>query len=752
MGAWTIHSAVDGAHEDGAGSEDGTGSEAGGGNGSRSEQEHAADDVEGDAGVDGGAGVGAGVGEPRMVEGCDDNAEGTAGGTAEGASEGAAEAAAEGSGSGTGTGTAAVVGPDASAFNALKASHSADVDCMIIEWRGDSLEALACSHLGGCMYNVRIARTLACSLCAHTCACSLHAYMYTSSRIYHVCITSLVSIALRLQVNPEIGEVGLSAIRRGGWDPDVELTLGQAGPSRNQNPFWILFPRNNTGSTFANGDPPEAVNALALALARWLKTGTRGMSEYTLRERLSRYPRSYSLFDALPMKVGLGRFIDGAHETGGWCKTVHIGVRLAVKHATLLRLACEAGGSIIRLDFAVEVPCIPAGLEVYTRPEGFHPGARVTWYTTFDGEHSMWAWTQGNPDASEECAAECAELLAARDDQPVSTAQIVNGWAAGRRPCKAEIELVRHRHKSKEMEYFALHHHVSPLLPPGFGQAKDRKLSHVAEANGKAKAVLSELQSEMDSLVADGNLRVRHENVYSQLTHESLGLPASLPWQEYYQAVIEFCTNDCLAMHLHRHHTNAISHGAFHSPESFLLSAQLECDALDAMCQDLLTHSIGGRRIGLTTSLARLGLTTEIALGAQLARVHQRLLCYREIDRDAINLELRLNSFLSAQPSTASSEQFGGAESVVYNFVCSLTVECMRYCLRLLPALTTGKRDVLVDRLSRTLLRSGDRTLTAFASVLDRAGACTMEDLYADLLDDEESADLGEMYADLMGD
>ena len=41
MGAWTIHSAVDGAHEDGAGSEDGTGSEAGGGNGSRSEQEHA---------------------------------------------------------------------------------------------------------------------------------------------------------------------------------------------------------------------------------------------------------------------------------------------------------------------------------------------------------------------------------------------------------------------------------------------------------------------------------------------------------------------------------------------------------------------------------------------------------------------------------------------------------------------------------------------------------------------------------------
>ena len=50
---------------------------------------------------------------------------------------------------------AAMHHPDASAFNALKASHSADVDCMIIDWTGAGALGALLSHLGDCMYNVR---------------------------------------------------------------------------------------------------------------------------------------------------------------------------------------------------------------------------------------------------------------------------------------------------------------------------------------------------------------------------------------------------------------------------------------------------------------------------------------------------------------------------------------------------------------------------------------------------------------------
>ena len=521
-------------------------------------------------------------------------------------------------------------------------------------------------------------------------------------------------------MNADIGDMGLSAIRRSGWEADAYVTLGQAGPSRNQNPFWSLLLRNWEAKRIANGDPPEEVNYLPLAVTRELLSGTRGTSEYTLRERLSSYPLSYALFNALPMKVTLGRFIRAVKAVGGLMRTVHIGTRLEIEDATLLRLACESNATLVRLDFAIEVPCLPAGLEVYCRPQGWHPGAAVTWYDTFDGENAMWKWTRGNKEASELHMAKCAELLTSNDES-VGASTMAAGWASGRRPLRAQVDLTRHKTKLKEMEYFALHHHIAPLLPSGVGSVKQPALSHVVAGNQKATDILSHLCEQMPSLVAAGGLRIRHENVYSYLSRSSLGLPNELSGPEFFEALITFCRNDCLTMHLHRHSINAIAHAQFHNPYSVLMHASFACDSLHAMTNELLAHSIGSHRVGLNTSLARLGLPTEIALLAQLARVHQRLFCYREIDRDAIELELRLKTFLQQQLSSSSSSstpQGMGADTCVYTFVCSLTVECMRYCLGLIGKLTTGKRDALVDRLSSALLTGGERTLQSFASIL----------------------------------
>lgn len=106
------------------------------------------------------------------------------------------------------------------------------------------------------------------------------------------------------KVNPDIGEIGLQVMHRGGWDWRHFVSLGQAGPGRHQNAYWLLLKRNETGASFDNKDPPDAVNFTALRVAARLVRGTRGLSEYTLKERLSSEPKSLALFDALPMKIG----------------------------------------------------------------------------------------------------------------------------------------------------------------------------------------------------------------------------------------------------------------------------------------------------------------------------------------------------------------------------------------------------------------------------------------------------------------
>ena len=74
-----------------------------------------------------------------------------------------------GAGAGTeGEGEGAAPMPDAVAFNALKAVHSADIDCMVIDWTGAEPLAALKYHVGDVMYNV----------CIHP--CPVHLLSHTS--------------------------------------------------------------------------------------------------------------------------------------------------------------------------------------------------------------------------------------------------------------------------------------------------------------------------------------------------------------------------------------------------------------------------------------------------------------------------------------------------------------------------------------------------------------------------------------------
>lgn len=93
---------------------------------------------------------------------------------------------------------------------------------------------------------------------------------------------------------------------------------------------------------------------------------------------------------------GVGRIVRAVREEGGSLRTVHVGNRMALEHAKLVKAAVIHSQVIRRLDVAGEWPIDEAvGMEVYSRPTGQHPGFGVKWYETFDGENKMFAWRRG---------------------------------------------------------------------------------------------------------------------------------------------------------------------------------------------------------------------------------------------------------------------------------------------------------------------------------------------------------------------
>lgn len=500
---------------------------------------------------------------------------------------------------------------------------------------------------------------------------------------------------------------------------------------------------------------------------------------------------------------------------GGTIRTIHIGTRWDVKHCRLLRCAFEHGAVIIKLDFAIEVPVLPSGLEVYCRPSGKHTGAAIKKHQTFDGQNFMWVWNAGvchklhfnplllryiclfpfagDPEQGGQRAADCMEALCqhAADDESysftgsmavhgvegLSTSSIVRAWSA-RAPLRAEVDLVRYTHKAREVEYFNLHHHTAPHLPC-LTQSRKPKLDHVIRRLQKARGIIEHLRARMPDMVANGEVRVRHEHSYINLTRSSLGLATDLAGSAFFDAVIQFMTYDCVAMHLYRHHVNAIQHSQFHPVSSALFFASMECDSLEHICQALLGQRIGSYRIGVHTPLERLGFVTEIALRAQTARVHQSLFSFSNEDREAIQAEVKWKSFFEAhlphilKPAAKPSEATRASEPpslelVVYAFVCSLTVEPMRYCLQLLGETSTGTRSELINRLNAALFKNGERTLHEFCSALGQnfcsasgqnhssGFGSSFNDMFSDLRADlratethQTPVDFGSMFADI---
>ena len=184
----------------------------------------------------------------------------------------------------------------------------------------------------------------------------------------------------------------------------------------------------------------------------WLYTrlsdagGQRGDIELALERS---QPRSYSIFQRVSMKIGLGRIIRALSLIGASARTIDIGMRLAFSDATTVQRALAIEAPLV-FDFSLEVPYSDQGIEVYTQPRSqSHPGLSLGsdgWRTTFDGENKLWVWHAGKGEDQQQRIRDCEEALASLSLASTSYEIVLGRWMNGIRPLRAEIELVARRH------------------------------------------------------------------------------------------------------------------------------------------------------------------------------------------------------------------------------------------------------------------------------------------------------------------
>ena len=174
--------------------------------------------------------------------------------------------------------------------------------------------------------------------------------------------------------------------------------------------------------------------------------GQRGHIELALERS---QPRSYSIFQRVSMKIGLGRIIRALSLYDASVRTIDIGMRLTFADATTLQraLAIEAP---LMFDFSLEVPYSNKGIEVYAQPQNqSHTGLALRsdgWRTTFDGENKLWVWHAGACEDQRQRIRDCEDAIASQSRASTSFEIVLLRWRHGIRPLRAEIELIARRH------------------------------------------------------------------------------------------------------------------------------------------------------------------------------------------------------------------------------------------------------------------------------------------------------------------
>jgi hypothetical protein len=278
---------------------------------------------------------------------------------------------------------------------------------------------------------------------------------------------------LSFKIGERVGDAGLQAQRRGHWDTRVFASLGPGGGSMSDNPFWMLFNRNDQGDWFEEDDHPELgdmndagvnVNLMAMHSILTDPSASRAAAEPNL---LRRPPRSESMFstsldgiDLISEPSNVGRYLDAAMSVGAHALTGFVGTRADWTN-TLITSCIEAGSQIQSMDVSMEVPYSAAGIQVYKARTGPSEGRfSVTWKRAFDGkpDHRMWVYNSGSERANCDALARASRRLMELDGRWPSSFDIVASWAAGQRPCRVEVTYVFLMHVKKAFEYSNVHH------------------------------------------------------------------------------------------------------------------------------------------------------------------------------------------------------------------------------------------------------------------------------------------------------